>query len=465
MSASGIGGAFVASSSRRGTNGLPFDANRIDRQIVPSSASPSAQNANAIVRSNEIVYQQHLGMTAPLGDHEAVADGHSPSGFASVDKRRRLNPPPVPDGRHASSLESGLPAAIVPVPVGQTDHFDDVDGDGDDDDDDDDDTTGGNTMPAMHMPAVSHAEPSTGGGAAVSNDRTEADHNADLKGGLRRRDLVQAVRFTVQQVIGDLKENHFLRPSMSSASTSRNQGYYRHWITIGVRNWVTILGPHKHSADFNEFAKLILTMQKSGSPETAWGLDVAMLQKLFWLSGAGFTVHDRTLSWAPRMMLTEFCLILLWLGPANLQNVISASDAIAVIYSWITASKDRVNVFQGMCSRQSAVSTVRFSAFQSVYHLNEGRMECGREFPADFRIEFFCRNLVCTSETPGPASGDDKTCGSNIRHDLMVDITRVPNDIASQKPPAQANPRQEVPLQATTLLAGNTASALSTAPH
>lgn len=26
MSASGIGGAFVASSSRRGTNGLPFDA-------------------------------------------------------------------------------------------------------------------------------------------------------------------------------------------------------------------------------------------------------------------------------------------------------------------------------------------------------------------------------------------------------------------------------------------------------
>lgn len=62
----------------------------------------------------------------------------------------------------------------------------------------------------------------------------------------------------------------------------------------------------------------------------------------------------------------------------------------------------RVHVFQGLCSRHSAISTLRFSTFQCVYHLNEGRMECGREFPADYRIEFFCRNLVCTSAANAP---------------------------------------------------------------
>lgn len=55
----------------------------------------------------------------------------------------------------------------------------------------------------------------------------------------------------------------------------------------------------------------------------------------------GFTVHDRTQAYSPRVVLAEFCLLLLWMGPADMANVVPASEAIQMIYNWLTSAKDR----------------------------------------------------------------------------------------------------------------------------
>lgn len=170
---------------------------------------------------------------------------------------------------------------------------------------------------------------------------------------------------------------------------------------------------------------MMLSYHKHG--EFDYGFDASSLKQLYWLCTGG--IQDEEYG----MGLHQFCLLFMWLGPSNLQSVMTAKQTVVSVYEIVSSTL--IRGFEGFSSRQFVNKRLKSKGPKqsgTVIYLPEGKVKSlskGRERSKTFMVRS-C--MIATIREIGPP---EKRSRQVFHEQLVFDGSRGPGKASSDSIP------------------------------